>query len=97
MSRVVRTPQAYLDVFEIAVFIAQDNVEASDRFLDTLASKLELLSRSPKVGRVRDELAAGLRSLPFGTYVIFYKPIRGGIEVVRVLHGSRDIPALFRA
>ena len=97
MSRVVRTPQADLDVFEIAVFIAQDNVAASDRFLDTLASRLELLSRSPKVGRVRDELAAGLRSLPFGTYVIFYKPIRGGIEVVRVLHGSRDIPALFRA
>ena len=84
-------------MFEIAVFIAQDNVEASDRFLDTLDAKLEILSRSPKIGRVRDELAVGLRSLPFGAYVIFYKPIRGGIEVVRVLHGSRDIPALFRA
>jgi len=95
MSRVVRTPQADLDVFEIAVYIAQDNVEAADRFLEKLDRKLESLSRSSGMGRIRDELVAGLRSFPFDRYVIFYKPLRGGIEVVRVLHASRDIPAIF--
>ena len=97
MNRVVRTPQADLDVFEIALYIAEDNIEASDRFIDTLDNKLELLSRSPSIGRSRGELAAGLRSFPFKKYVIFYRPIRGGIEVVRVLHASRDIPSLFSA
>jgi hypothetical protein len=47
------------------------------------------------MGRVRDELAADLRSFPFGRYVIFYEPIEDGIDVVRVLHGARDIDAVF--
>ncbi len=43
----------------------------------------------------RAELAADLRSFPFGRYVIFYAPIEDGIDVVRVLHGARDIDAVF--
>lgn len=46
-------------------------------------------------GRSREELAPGLRSLAFGRYVVFYMPLPDGIDVVRVLHGSRDIDALF--
>lgn len=47
------------------------------------------------MGRARDELAAELRSFPFGRYVIFYEPIEDGIDVVRVLHSARDIDAVF--
>ena len=47
------------------------------------------------MGRVRDELEPGMRSFPFGRYVIFYMPIDEGIDVVRVLHGARDIDAIF--
>ena len=47
--------------------------------------------------RVRDELAEGLRSFAVGRYVIFYRPISEGVEIVRVLHGSRDIDAIFQA
>jgi len=36
-----------------------------------------------------------LRSSPFGRYVIFYTPVHDGIDVVRVLHGARDIDAAF--
>lgn len=47
------------------------------------------------MGRAREELAADLRSFPFGRYVIFYTPVDGGIDVVRVLHSARDIDAAF--
>lgn len=47
------------------------------------------------MGRARDELLHGLRSFPFGRYVILYEPIDGGIDVVRVLHSARDVDAQF--
>ena len=49
----------------------------------------------PEVGRQRPDLAPNLRSLPAGNYVIFYRPIPDGIQLIRVLHGARDIPAIF--
>jgi len=37
-----------------------------------------------------------LRSHPAGDYLIFYRINRGGIDILRVLHGRRDIAFLFR-
>jgi toxin ParE1/3/4 len=48
------------------------------------------------MGRPRDELASGLRSFPVGTYIVFYRRAKVGIEVARILSGYRDIDALFR-
>ena len=95
MSRVLITPQADLDVFEIALYIAEDDPGASERFLESLREKLDLLGGSRRMGRAREELARGLRSFPIGSYVLFYRPIPGGIELVRVLSGARDIDSLF--
>jgi plasmid stabilization system protein ParE len=43
----------------------------------------------------REELAPNLRSSHVGKYIIFYRPEDEGIEVIRVIHGHRDIPKLF--
>jgi len=43
---------------------------------------------------------SGLRSLPvqgFEKHLVFYRPPKEGIEVVRVLHGARDLDLLFDA
>ncbi len=53
------------------------------------------MATQPMMGRARDELALGVRSFPFGRYVVFYVPLDDGIDVVRVLHGARDIDAVF--
>jgi toxin ParE1/3/4 len=53
------------------------------------------LAAADILDRAREELAAKLRSFPFGRYVIFYEPIKDGIDVVRVLHSARDIDAVF--
>ncbi len=49
------------------------------------------------MGRARDELALGLRSMPFGRYVVFYEALPDGIDVVRVLHSSQDTDPQFPA
>jgi toxin ParE1/3/4 len=95
MPRVTRRPQAAADIFEIWDYIADDNVTAADRWVDQLDEQLELLATQPAMGRARDELAPRVRSFPFGRYVIFYQPIDDGIDVVRILHGARDIDAVF--
>jgi len=48
----------------------------------------------PEMGRRREELAMHLRSFPVGRYIIFYRSMQEGIEIVRVLHGARDLPPL---
>jgi len=95
VSRVLKRPQAEADLLEIGLHIADQDLDASDRFLDLLERKLHLLASRPQMGRLRPELLTRLRSFPVGEYVIFYRPIRNGIEVVRVLNGARDIGRLF--
>lgn len=89
--KIVRTPRARRDLIEIWQFIAQDNEQAADKLLDRIENILRMLSDNPKAGRIRPELAAELRSFPIGTYVLFYRPIQNGVELVRVLSGRLDI------
>lgn len=95
MSRVHKLPQAQEDLLDIWVHIASDSPFHADRFLDLLHDKMRLLADTPGIGSQRAELSPGLRGLPVGNYVIFYRQVSMAIEIVRVLHGSRDIEALF--
>jgi toxin ParE1/3/4 len=95
MPVVLRTSRANLDLIEAAFRIAGENPTAADRWLDTIDEKCQLLARMPGLGRKRPDLSPDLHSLPVGHYVIFYRPAADGIQVIRVLHGARDIPALF--
>lgn len=94
MPRVLKTPEAELDLIEIAAYIEADNPAAAERLLDKFAEKFRLLSDFPGLGRTREELAESLRSFPVGNYIIFYLPLVDGIEVIRVLHGARNIRRL---
>jgi len=91
MAQVARRPLATADILEIWDYIAEDSLDEADLWVDRLDEKLGLLATQPSMGRARNELAAGLRSFPFGRYVIFYVPLADGIDVVRVLHSSRDV------
>lgn len=95
MPAVLRTGKAHFDLVEIAFLIAEENPTAAHRWLDIIDEKCQLLARTPELGRKRADLAPELRGLPVGNYVIFYRPVHDGIQVVRVLHGARDIPSLF--
>ena len=62
---------------------------------DILDEKFVLWATQPFIGRLWDELAADLRSMPFGRYVVFFLPVVDGIDIVRVLHSSRDVDSMF--
>ena len=96
MSRVHKLPQAQEDLLDIWVRIAAASPFHADRFLDLLNHRMHLLADTPRMGRLREELSPGLRCLPVGNYLIFYRHNGRNIEVVRVLHGARDIEALFQ-
>ncbi len=95
MPRILRRPLAADDIAQVWDYIAEDSLEQADAWLDRLDEAFRLLATTPMMGRAREELSPGLRSMPFGRYVIFYEPINVGIDVVRVLHSARDIDAQF--
>lgn len=87
--------QAKADLMDIWSYIAQDNEQAADILSDRIADKFEQLLTLPGMGRERRDIGPGLRSFLQESYVIFYRLIDDGIEIVRVLHGARDIENLF--
>lgn len=88
-------PEARYDLNEIWEFVAKDSASAAIKLVDTMEDKCRTLSDHPDMGRSRNDLEPGIRLLPVGKYAICYRAIAGGIEIVRVLHFSRDIQALF--
>lgn len=95
MARVTRRPLAVADILEIWNYIADDSLSEADRWVDRLDEKLTLWATQPLMGRGRDELLPGIRSFGFGRYVVFFEPLPDGIDIIRVLHGSRDFDANF--
>ena len=95
MARVLQRPQAEADLDDLWEHIAEANPDAADKVLDAIAERCTLLAQFPMLGTSRDELFPALRSLAVGSYVIFYLPLDDGIDVIRVLHGRRDIESLF--
>lgn len=92
---VQRRPLAADDISEIWDHIADDSFRAADRWIDQLDQQFQLLAAQPLMGRARNELLPRLRGFSFGRYVIFYEPIVGGIDVVRLLHSARDVDVQF--
>lgn len=100
-NRIQRTPQAIADLDAIGSFIAEDNLNAATRFLEAAEAAFDLLASMPSMGRAvpfRGRTAQDIRMWRvqgFERYLIFYRAIEQGIEIVRVLHGARDIERLF--
>jgi len=96
MAIIFKRPLAELDLLDIWDYIADDSPDRADTFLDRIEAKLSLLAQNPSLGKKRPELLSDLRSFPIGNYVVFYQQVDTGIDVVRLLHGSRDIEEIFR-
>ena len=97
MNEVVLSELAESDLAGIWAFVAQHDRGAADRLIGEVQEKFRMLAVTPKAGRKRPELGASIRSLAVGSYSIFYRESRSAVEVARVLHGSRDIGAIFRS
>ena len=98
MTRYRFTPQALNDLFDVWSYIAQDNPKAADRVEEAIYDACELLARSPLAGTVRKDLTSlPVRFWllpPFPNYFIVYDPETKPLEVIRILHRARNIPAI---
>ena len=95
MSRIVLDQAAEADLIEIWQFIAGDNPTAADRMLDRIWDGFRVIERFPHGGTARPELAPNLRCFSVGSYVIYFRPAAEGVQIARVLHGARDVDAMF--
>jgi toxin ParE1/3/4 len=69
----------------------------ADRLIDTITERFFLLAHHPHLGRSRaEDLRPGLRSFAVGAYVIIYRVESADVLILRVMHGSRDLPAMLR-
>lgn len=60
----------------------------ADTYADNFSECFQLLADTPGLGRSSDLIAAGIRRFEQGSHVVFYKEVRGGIEILRILHRS---------
>lgn len=95
MNRFRISRQAEQDLEDIWVYLAQQNELLADKQINQILDRLPMLSQFPDMGKQRDDLLVELRSFPVKPYIVFYTKIANGIEVVRVLHQSRDIDSQF--
>lgn len=65
------------------------------RVIKEIISKLSLIRDHPHIGREQNRLLVGLRSIVVRDYFIFYQALEDAVEVLRVLHSSRDIESIF--
>jgi toxin ParE1/3/4 len=95
-------PRADQDAIEIYATIAADNPAAADRFSAALQSEYMQLKSFPHMGRATEFQGHGLRGLRscplsvFPSWLIFYRVTRETVEIVRVLHGARDLRRALR-
>ncbi len=97
---IVRRP-AFIDaLIENATYIGQDSPAAAERFLAAAEATILQLQQTPRLGRIYESenpRLAGIRVIhikAFRNYLLFYRLIPAGIELLHLLHGARDIPSV---
>jgi toxin ParE1/3/4 len=86
---------AELDLQAIERFIGRDSIIRATVFVDRLLQAAETLERTPRLGRVVPEFnRAELREIVYRDYRIVYLLDEGGVSVLRVVHGARDLRQL---
>jgi plasmid stabilization system protein ParE len=97
MKEYVLSTSAELDLDEIWEYIAQDNINAADRWIGKLFDAFEALARNSGMGHKREDLTAyPILFWPVGAYLILYRVQSERIEIVAVTQGARDIPSFLR-
>jgi len=99
--RIVHGKGVFEELVNISFYIAQDNEDAAQRFLDACNETFKFLASNTNVGTVRKFRDSSLRDVRmwrvkgFEKYLIFYQPLSDGIKILHVVHGARNYNQLF--
>jgi toxin ParE1/3/4 len=89
MNRLVITPRAAADLEDIASYITSDSPAAAVRMIDRL-EEISIPLKDPRIGTARDDIAKGMRLFPVANYLILFRSLDNGVEIVRYVHGARQ-------
>jgi toxin ParE1/3/4 len=94
VTGIVYTAAAERDLTEISLNIAADDPRAASRFVERIRERCEHLERFPIIGRQRAEIHPGIRSMPLGSYVIFFQhnDQSDQVRILRIWHSRRKAP-----
>ena len=81
------------DIFDYTT--TEFGLEQAEKYLNEIEDVFQNLLLNPELGKTRNEIKEGLYSFPKDNHIIFYRILENNIRIVRVLHGSRDIPKYF--
>ncbi|MBD2203350.1 type II toxin-antitoxin system RelE/ParE family toxin [Calothrix sp. FACHB-1219] len=95
MSIYIISPEAIQDLDEISEYFASRNLDAGDRFVNSFAEKCQNLVKYPNMGRSYADIETSLRGIPLDGYIILYRAIADGVEIVRVVSGYRNLKSMF--
>ena len=99
MSEFRLSPEAEAELDEIWIYVARESgsTEVANRMVESIAERFWQLARFPYMGRRRDlDLRLGLRSLAADDYVIIHRILEDDVVLIlHIVHGSRDIEAMF--
>ena len=96
MKRFRNMPQADADLGAITDYYSANSPAAGARLVREIIARCRQLANQSRQGTPRDDLGAGVRSAVVGQYLIYFRATAAGIDVLRVLHGARDItPDMF--
>jgi toxin ParE1/3/4 len=91
MANVVRTPDAIQDLREIVGYISRDSTRAATRWLDGIEDLFQLLASQPGMGECwRARHGGEVRRHAYGSYIVYFRALDHGVQIIRVLHGARD-------
>jgi toxin ParE1/3/4 len=100
MAKINKRPIVIQDLIEQATYIAEDNLDASDRFLMAAEDTFNFLGTTPTIGNLSGFTHSSLVDVRqyaikgFKSFLIFYRVTDDGIDILRVLHGSRDVKGM---
>ena len=101
VGKFILAPCVEGELWDIWSFIARDNPDAATRVIEAVGDTFKAVAATPNLGvarKYRNPRLRGVRSFPvsgFQNYLVFYRPISDGIEVLHVYHGARDLEQLF--
>jgi toxin ParE1/3/4 len=91
VPRVLHTARARRDLIDIWLEVSADDAAAADHLYNRLEARVEVLKRFSEAGPRRPDIAPNARALVEPPYLILYRIIRSGVQIVRVLHSARNI------
>ncbi len=89
------SPEASQDLDEIFYYFANHNVGVGERFVIAFENKYEKLLQFPNMGKSYQDIEPSLRGILLDNYIILYRLIDNGFEIVRVVSGYRNLEYFF--